>query len=82
MTLVMGSDLFGNTGSDYGHFESSAPLMISPQLASLDLKLMLNSVKIVGVRDGSPATGVFSVPLHVKIGTAPAITTQISFSPR
>lgn len=82
MTFTMGSDLFGNTGDDYGHFESSSPLMVSPQLASVDLKLILNNVKIVGVRDGSPATGVFKVPLHVKVGEAPAITTQISFSPR
>lgn len=82
MNFTLGSDLFGNTGDDYGHFESSSPLLVNPQLTSVDLKLILNSVKIVGVRDGSPATSVFKVPLHVKIGEAPAITTQISFSPR
>ena len=82
MTFTLGWDFFGNTGNDYGHFESSSPLMVSPQLAAVDLKLILNNVNIIGVRDGSPATGVFKVPLHVKIGEAPAITTQISFSPR
>jgi hypothetical protein len=82
MTFTLGSDLFGNAGNDYGHFESSSPLMVSPQLATVGLKLILNNVKIVGVRDGSPATGVFKVPLHIKIGESPPITTQISFTPR
>lgn len=81
VSFIIGTDLFGKSGSEYGHFESSSPLRASPALTTAVLKIKLNTVKILGPAIGpAPSFGNFQIPLHVKVGSAAPVTGTLTFS--
>ena len=82
MRYVTGSDLFGQTGAKWGHFESSQDLNASPLMVTATMKLMLSNVLFTG-RPNSPGpmTTNFAVPMNVKIGKSAPILVDIMLTP-
>jgi hypothetical protein len=78
--FIQGEDLFGKSGDEFGHFESSEPLNASPALTKAVLKIKLNAIKILGPALGAAPTGNFQIPLHVKVGNAEPVTGNLTFT--
>jgi hypothetical protein len=79
-SFVMGTDLFGKAGPEYGHFESNGPMRASWSMTTAILKIKLGALKILGPSSvAAPASGPFQIPLHVKIGEAPPVTESLLF---
>lgn len=81
MKYVDGSDLFGKSGTKWGHFESSSPLTASPKFTKAILKLDLSTVLFYGPSNAPTQTTNFSVPLNVKIGASAPVLGKITLTP-
>jgi hypothetical protein len=81
VVFQMGTDLFGKSGPEYGHFESSSPMRASPLMTSAILKIKLGGMKILGPSLAPvPVSGNFQIPLHVKVGQAAPVTGMLTFT--
>jgi hypothetical protein len=81
VVFQMGTDLFGKSGPEYGHFESSSPMRASPLMTTAILKIKLGGMKILGPSLApTPVSGSFQIPLHVKVGQAAPVTGLLTFS--
>lgn len=78
-----GSDLFGKTCQDCFFFQTDFPLEADPKLTKAILRLSLSSFSVTGPSSSmTPATQNFTVPLHVRVGDAPAVTGHLTFTPK
>lgn len=78
----VGADLFGKACQSCFYFLSDFPLQADPSLKRAVMRLSLTSFSVRGPASSqSVATQNFTVPLHVRVGDAPPVTGQLTFTP-
>jgi hypothetical protein len=79
---TVGSDLFGKSCAACFYFLTDFPLQADPKLTKAILRLSLSSFAVRGpATSQTVATQNFTVPLHVRVGSAAPVTGQLTFTP-